>query len=124
MSALDTPLPVPAARRGLRADPAVRILAYAKPAWAWLSVAVLAGVGTLACGIGLLGTAAWLISRAAQQPPIFMLGVAIVAVRAFGIFRGVFRYLERLLSHDAVLRVLARLRVDVYRRLEPLVPGG
>lgn len=124
MSALDTPLPVPAARRGLRADPAVRMLAYAKPAWAWLSVAVLAGVGTLACGIGLLGTAAWLISRAAQQPPIFMLGVAIVAVRAFGIFRGVFRYLERLLSHDAVLRVLARLRVDVYRRLEPLVPGG
>jgi thiol reductant ABC exporter CydC subunit len=124
VSALDTPLPVPAARRGLRADPAVRMLAYAKPAWAWLSVAVLAGVGTLACGIGLLGTAAWLISRAAQQPPIFMLGVAIVAVRAFGIFRGVFRYLERLLSHDAVLRVLARLRVDVYRRLEPLVPGG
>ena len=124
MSALDTPLPVPAARRGLRADPAVRMLVYAKPAWAWLSVAVLAGVGTLACGIGLLGTAAWLISRAAQQPPIFMLGVAIVAVRAFGIFRGVFRYLERLLSHDAVLRVLARLRVDVYRRLEPLVPGG
>ena len=124
MSALDTPLPVPAARRGLRADPAVRMLAYAKPAWAWLSVAVLAGVGTLACGIGLLGTAAWLISRAAQQPPIFMLGVAIVAVRAFGIFRGVFRYLERLLSHDAVLRVLARLRVDVYLRLEPLVPGG
>ena len=124
MSALDTPLPVPAARRGLRADPAVRMLAYAKPAWAWLSVAVLAGVGTLACGIGLLGTAAWLISRAAQQPPIFMLGVAIAAVRAFGIFRGVFRYLERLLSHDAVLRVLARLRVDVYLRLEPLVPGG
>ena len=128
MSALHPPLPGTAGRGGprggLRADPAVRMLGYARPAWAWLSVAVLAAVGTLACGIGLLGTSAWLISRAAQQPPIFMLGVAIVAVRAFGIFRGVFRYLERLLSHDAVLRVLAQLRVDVYRRLEPLVPGG
>jgi len=50
--------------------------------------------------------------------------VAVTATRAFGIGRAVFRYAERLVSHDAVLRVLAELRVAVYRRLERLAPAG
>ncbi len=89
-----------------------------------LAIAALAGIFAAGCAIGLTGTAAWLISRAAQQPPVLYLFVAITAVRAFGIGRGVFRYAERLAGHDAALRILADLRVSVYARLERLAPAG
>ena len=88
-----------------------------------LSVAVLLGFLTLASGIGLMGTAAWLIASAALHPSIAALQVAIVGVRFFGISRGFFRYLERLVSHDVTFRALARLRHLVYRALEPLSPA-
>ena len=87
----------------------------------------LAGVaGTLAavCSIGLLATSAWLISRAAERPPVLYLMVAVTAVQAFAIGRSVFRYAERLASHDAALRILARLRMTAYGRLERLAPAG
>ena len=64
------------------------------------------------------------ISRAAQHPPVLYLTVAIVAVRTFGIARGVCRYAERLTGHDAAFRVLAELRVATYRRLAALSPAG
>jgi ATP-binding cassette, subfamily C, bacterial CydCD len=89
-----------------------------------LAVAAFAGTCAAACAIALTGTAAWLISRAAQHPPVLSLFVAITAVRAFGIGRGVFRYAERLAGHDAALRILAALRVAAYRRLERLAPAG
>ncbi|MET7639296.1 thiol reductant ABC exporter subunit CydD [Streptomyces sp. NPDC005438] len=83
-------------------------------------------LGTLALGsaVGLMATSGWLISRASQQPPVLTLMVAVTATRAFGLGRAVFRYAERLLSHDAVLRALAQLRVRVYQRLERLAPAG
>ncbi|MFJ9926784.1 thiol reductant ABC exporter subunit CydD [Streptomyces misionensis] len=83
-------------------------------------------LGSLALGsaVGLMATSGWLISRAAQQPPVLYLMVAVTATRAFGIGRAVFRYAERLVSHDAVLRMLADTRVAVYRRLERLAPAG
>lgn len=71
-----------------------------------------------------MATSGWLISRASQQPPVLYLMVAVTATRAFGIGRAVFRYAERLVSHDAVLRMLADTRVAVYRRLERLAPAG
>ena len=82
-------------------------------------------LGVLAAGaaVVLAGTSAWLIARAAEHPPVLFLMVAIVAVRACGIGRGVFRYSERLLSHDASFRVLGDLRVAVVRRIERLLPG-
>ncbi len=64
-----------------------------------------------------------MITRAAEHPPVLVLVVAIVAVRTFGLARPVFRYAERLVSHDAALRVLADRRVAVYDALVPLVPG-
>ncbi|MEW2510190.1 thiol reductant ABC exporter subunit CydD [Streptomyces sp. NPDC046870] len=84
------------------------------------------GLGSLALGsaVGLMATSGWLISRASQQPPVLYLMVAVTATRAFGIGRAVFRYAERLVSHDAVLRMLADTRVAVYRRLERLAPAG
>jgi ABC-type transport system involved in cytochrome bd biosynthesis fused ATPase/permease subunit len=59
------------------------------------------GLGALAlgCGVALLGTSAWLLSRAAEHPPVMYLMVAIVSVRAFGLGKAVFRYAERLLGH-------------------------
>ncbi|MER7738465.1 thiol reductant ABC exporter subunit CydD [Streptomyces sp. NPDC096538] len=83
-------------------------------------------LGTLALGsaVGLMATSGWLISRASEQPPVLYLMMAVTATRAFGIGRAVFRYAERLVSHDAVLRMLADTRVAVYRRLERLAPAG
>jgi thiol reductant ABC exporter CydC subunit len=100
--------------------PIARLLALARPAGGRLVLAVAFGVLALGSGVGLMATSAWLISRAAQHPPVLTLMVAIVAVRAFGIGRGVFRYVERLTGHDATFRILADVRARVYERLVPL----
>ncbi|WP_225793160.1 thiol reductant ABC exporter subunit CydD [Streptomyces aculeolatus] len=89
-----------------------------------LALAALLGALALASAVGLMGVSGWLISRASEQPPVLYLMVAVTATRAFGIGRAVFRYTERLVSHDAVLRILADLRVAVYTRLERLAPAG
>ncbi|WP_037916193.1 thiol reductant ABC exporter subunit CydD [Actinacidiphila yeochonensis] len=89
--------------------------------FAWACVL---GVLALGCAVGLMGTSGWLISRAAQQPPVLYLMVAVTATRTFGIGRAVFRYGERLVGHDAVFRALAGVRAAVYRRLERLAPAG
>ncbi|WP_298748963.1 thiol reductant ABC exporter subunit CydC [uncultured Nocardioides sp.] len=82
-------------------------------------------LGTLAglSGVALTATAGWLIVQASTHPPVLTLMVAIVGVRAFGLARPVLRYAERLRSHDTVLGLLARRRVQVYEALVPLVPG-
>ena len=85
---------------------------------------MLAGVAAGGAAIGLAATSAWLISRAAEQPLMLTLLAAITAVRAFGISRGVFRYLERVAAHDAAFRVLGELRGTVYARLATLAPAG
>jgi ATP-binding cassette subfamily C protein CydC len=105
-------------------SPLVRIVRLAGPHGRRLVLGMLLGALAIAAGIGLMATSGYLISRAAQQPPILELGVAIVGVRFFGVSRGVFRYLERLASHDAALRAITSLRVRLFARLEPLVPAG
>ncbi|WP_433043504.1 thiol reductant ABC exporter subunit CydC [Dactylosporangium sp. CS-033363] len=95
-----------------------------RPAAGRLFIALTAGIAAAGCAVGLMATSAWLISRAALHPPVLHLMVAIVAVRAFGIGRGVLRYVERVTGHDGALRVLGELRVRVYRRLERLAPAG
>jgi len=87
-------------------------------------LAVLAGVGAAGAAIGLMATSAFLISRAALHPPVLHLMVAIVAVRAFGIGRGVLRYAERLTGHDAALRALGRTRIKVFTHLAKVAPAG
>ena len=81
-----------------------------------LGAAVLGALAS-GCAVGLMATSAWLIARAAQQPPVLYLMVAIVAVRTFGIGRGVLRYLERLVSHDAAFRVLGQIRQKLVAHL-------
>ncbi|MFF0746826.1 thiol reductant ABC exporter subunit CydD [Streptomyces sp. NPDC004111] len=89
-----------------------------------LGLALLLGSLALGSAVGLMAVSGWLISRASEQPPVLYLMVAVTATRAFGIGRAVFRYAERIVSHDAVLRMLADMRVAVYRRLERIAPAG
>lgn len=83
-------------------------------------------VGFLASfsAVALMGVSGWLIATAAEHPPVLTLSVAAVLVRALAIGRALFRYVERLLGHDAALRSLTTLRVNTYRRLEALAPTG
>ncbi|MCX4559525.1 thiol reductant ABC exporter subunit CydD [Streptomyces phaeochromogenes] len=111
---------LPEGREGVLA----RVRAMAGPRRGRLVLAVLLASLALGSAVGLMATSGWLISRASQQPPVLYLMVAVTATRAFGIGRAVFRYAERLVSHDAVLRMLADTRVAVYRRLERLAPAG
>jgi len=69
------------------------------------------------CGLGLAAASAWMIARAAEQPPLAALGPAVVVVRGCAVFKGVFRYAERLAGHDAALRLLAGVRVRVFEAL-------
>ncbi|MCQ9181966.1 thiol reductant ABC exporter subunit CydD [Streptomyces sp. IBSBF 2953] len=116
----DAETAAPAPARGVLA----RVRAMAGARRGRLGLALLLGSLALGSAVGLMATSGWLISRAAQQPPVLYLMVAVTATRAFGIGRAVFRYAERLVSHDAVLRMLADTRVAVYRRLERLAPAG
>jgi ATP-binding cassette, subfamily C, bacterial CydC len=88
-----------------------------------LALAVLLGVLTVIFGVGLMATAGYLISRAAERPAILSLTAVIVLVRFFGLARPIARYLERLASHDLALRSLARVRARFYERIEPLAPA-
>lgn len=89
-----------------------------------LAAAALFGVIAAASTVALLGTSGWLISYAAELPPVLSLSVAAVMVRSFALSRSVFRYLERLVGHDAAFRGLTELRVRIYDRLERLAPVG
>ena len=88
-----------------------------------LALAALLGVLTILFGVGLMGTAGYLISRAAEHPAVLSLTAAIVGVRFFGLARPLARYLERLASHDVALRSLGRARAQVYEAVEPLAPA-
>ncbi|MCI6233443.1 MAG: ATP-binding cassette domain-containing protein [Selenomonas sp.] len=89
--------------------------------------ALLSGVLADGAAVLLLGASAWLITTAAFHPHLYMLAVAITGVRASGIGRAVFRYLDRYLSHRAVFTLLTRLRLAVYnlacQRLPERTPG-
>ncbi|MFI8450881.1 thiol reductant ABC exporter subunit CydD [Streptomyces erythrochromogenes] len=106
------------------ADPLRRVRAVARAWQGRFRLGLLLGSLAVGCSVGLMAVSGWLISRASEQPPVLYLMVAVTATRAFGMGRAVFRYAERLVSHDAVLRMLADLRVSVYRRLERIAPAG
>lgn len=110
------PAALPAIRRALRlATPAER---------RHLTAAAALGAVAGLSGTALLALSGYLIARAAEQPPVLSLTVAIVCVRGFGILRAVTRYAERLVGHDVVLGTLARLRADTFARVVPHVPGA
>ncbi len=81
------------------------------------ALSLLLGVGALGSAIALGGTAAWLIARASQQPPVLYLTVAATSVRLFGVSRALARYLARLASHRVALQGMDALRGNLYDRL-------
>lgn len=101
----------------------IRLLALLRTERGWMLLATLLGLATILSGVGLLMTSAWLISTAALHPSIAAVAVAVTGVRFFGLSRGLFRYLERLVSHEVTFRLLARLRVWFFRAVEPLAPA-
>ncbi|WP_405490856.1 thiol reductant ABC exporter subunit CydD [Streptomyces sp. NBC_00096] len=105
-------------------DPLRRVRAVARAWQGRFRLGLLLGALAVGCSVGLMAVSGWLISRASEQPPVLYLMVAVTATRAFGMGRAVFRYAERLVSHDAVLRILADLRVSVFQRLERIAPAG
>jgi ATP-binding cassette subfamily C protein CydC len=93
------------------------VLRLARPYAGRLAAATALAAGTDLAGLALMATATWLLVTAAGQPPITALTVAIVAVRALAIGRGVLRYAERLAGHDAVLRMLTDVRARIFATL-------
>src|ERR1700758_829233 len=109
-----------------RYDPLLRLLRLpwgSRPLRGRLLGAAAAGAAATGCGVALLAVSGFLLARASQHPSILAISVAVVAVRALSVGRGVFRYLERLASHDVAFRVLAQGRVAIWRRLEALAPN-
>jgi thiol reductant ABC exporter CydC subunit len=104
--------------------PLGRTLGLGRSAAPRLALASLLGAGAAGAGIGLMALSAWLISRASQRPPESTLALAIVGVQFCGLSRGLFRYEQRVVGHDAAFRSLANLRVRAYTRLEALAPSG
>ena len=100
-----------------------RLVALARIPARAAALSVVVGALAVCFGVALMATAGYLISRAAEQPPILSLTVTIVAVRFFGLARPLARYLDRLLGHDLALRALGRIRAGVYERIEPLAPA-
>ena len=105
-------------------DPLLRALGLLELQPRRVLIAVAAGVATLGSALALAALSAWLITRAWEMPPVLDLSVAVVAVRALGISRGVFRYLERLTTHDVALRGTTSARAQIYARLAAGNPGA
>ncbi len=98
-------------------DPLVLAWPLLRPRLARVAMAVGFGVLSLGSALALAGVSAWLITRAWQMPPVLDLTIAVVAVRALGISRGLLGYCERLASHDTALRAAGSAREALFTRL-------
>ncbi|WP_144759361.1 thiol reductant ABC exporter subunit CydC [Curtobacterium sp. 9128] len=108
---------------GLEArDASVLRLAMPRGAGWWRAVA--AGSLSALCAVALLAASGYLITRAAEHPPILYLTLVMVGVRAFALGRAALRYVDRLAGHDASFRQLAVVRTEMYRRLASVAPAG
>ena len=104
-----------------------RILGLARPYWRWMLLASFISTAATLANIGLMATSGWFITAMGLAG---VTGAAInyftpaALIRAFAIVRTGGRYLERLVSHEATLRIIAGLRSWLYRHFEPLAPAG
>src|SRR6201993_5518502 len=96
-----------------QSDPRLAASSLLRPRLPRILAAITLGVLSLGSALALAGISAWLITRAWQMPPVLDLSVAVVAVRALGISRGVLGYCQRLASHDTALRAAANARTGL-----------
>lgn len=101
----------------------IKIVSLGKEYKYWMLLSALIGFLTVGSSIGLMMSSSYLIAKAALQTPIYQLQVTIVGVRFFGIARGVFRYLERYISHNVTFKLLSQFRVWFFKSLVPIVPS-
>ncbi len=99
-----------------------RLLGFLGPYRFRVALSVLLGVATVAGNVGLLSTAAYVISAAALVSYISLLTIPIYLVRFFSVSRSFSRYFERLVSHDVTFRLLGEVRSWFYARLALLAP--
>src|SRR5215207_1684114 len=110
--------------RGRMSDRTRAVIRSAIPPFRRVAPSILLGIASALSSVALLACSAWLIARAAEQPPVLYLSLGIVGVRAFALGRAVFRYLERLSGHDASFRQLAAIRAGIFERMVPIAPDG
>ena len=97
--------------------PRLRLRTLLRPhALLWSGSVALAAIA-VSMGLALTAVSGWLIVRATIEEHIMVLMVAIVGVRAFGIFRSVGRYADRLVTHEAAFRVVDDLRLRLWRSI-------
>lgn len=101
-----------------------KLIAFGLPRGNRFQIALLLSVFQGLSAIALLGSSAWLIARASEQPSLMHLSIAIVGVRTFALSRAALRYAERWLSHDAVFASLTDKRPRFFAKLIPLAPAG
>ena len=104
-----------------------RILDLARPYWLWMLLACFVSAAATLANIGLMATSGWFITAmgiAGVTGAVINYFTPAALIRAFAIIRTGGRYLERLVSHEATLRIIAGLRSWLYRRFEPLAPAG
>jgi ATP-binding cassette, subfamily C, bacterial CydC len=87
-----------------------------------ITITVILGLLTVLSATLLMFTSGYLISKSAKKPEtILLVYVPIVAVRALSIFRAVSRYIERLMGHNVILNILSKMRLRLYKIIEPKV---
>ena len=103
-----------------------RLLGFARPWRSWILGAVLVACVTVLASVALMAVAGWFIAAmaiAGTTTGMMNYFLPAAGIRFFAIVRTGGRYLERLLSHEATFRLLAGLRLWLFRRLEPLAPA-
>ena len=96
------------------------VLPYVKKQKGLVLLTLLFGFLGIGSGVMLLFVSGYLISKSALRPEnIMLVYVPIVAVRAFSIGQALFLYLERLVGHDVVLRIVENMRTKLYKIIEP-----
>lgn len=68
-------------------------------------------------GIALFGLSGYMISLSFFDPPFFVIILIIAVIKLFGMMKGAFKYIERLLSHEATFQLIGRLRLDYFRSM-------
>ncbi|HKH77457.1 MAG TPA: thiol reductant ABC exporter subunit CydC [Rubrobacteraceae bacterium] len=102
----------------------LRLIRFLEPYRFRVALAVFLGVATVVGNVGLLATAAYVISAAAIVPFLSLLAIPVFLVRFFSVSRSFSRYSERLVAHDVTFRLLGNVRTWFYSRLTPLAPAG
>jgi len=103
------------------------LLSLMRPWLGWILLGIFLSLITLLANVTLMATSGWFIASMALAG---LAGISMnyftpaAIIRAMAITRTVGRYAERLVTHEATLRLVAYLRRWFYDRLEPLAPAG